>query len=93
MSDNPTPQPQQRPQPWPSAWRIILAAILDFFTAFFGIGYIVARFTGNLTEGGFSLTGGPAFLLFALIGLYFFAGMKLFGGTPWQRLLRANRPR
>ncbi|MCB1388580.1 MAG: hypothetical protein KDK12_05460 [Rhodobacteraceae bacterium] len=89
MSDDPSPQPQ----PWPAAWRIILAAILDFFTAFFVIGYIVARFTGNLTEGGFSLTGGPALLFFALIALYFFAGIKLFGGTPWQRLLRATRRR
>lgn len=76
----------------PATWRIILAAVLDFFTAFFVLGYLVARFTGNLTESGFSLSGGPAWLLFALIALYFVAGYFL-GGTLWQRVLKANRRR
>lgn len=89
MSDNPTPEPS----PWPATWRVILAAILDFFTAFIALGYLVARLTGNLTETGFSLSGAPAFLLFGLIALYFILGIKLLGGTPWQRLLRANRRR
>lgn len=89
MSDNPTPDAS----PAPATWRIILAAILDFFTAFIVLGYLVARFTGNLTESGFALSGTPALVLFALIALYFILGVKLFGGTLWQRLLRANRRR
>ena len=74
----------------PATWRIVLAAILDFFTAFAVFGYLVARFTGNLTESGFSLNGGPAWALFALIALYFVAGHYL-GGTLWQRILKARR--
>ncbi len=74
----------------PATWRIVLAAILDFFTAFGILGYLVARFTGNLTETGFSLSGGPAWLLFALIAVYFVAGRYL-GGTIWQRILKARR--
>lgn len=74
----------------PATWRIVLAAILDFFTAFGLLGYLVARFTGNLTETGFSLSGGPAWLLFALIAVYFVAGRYL-GGTLWQRILKSRR--
>lgn len=74
----------------PATWRIVLAAILDFFTAFFVLGYLVAKATGNLTETGFSLSGAPAWALFALIALYFVAGYYL-GGTLWQRILRARR--
>lgn len=73
-----------------ATWRIILAFVLDFFTAFFVLGYIVARLTGNTTEGGFSLEGGPAIALFALIIAYFYFGGK-FGGTLWQRILGAVR--
>ncbi|WP_249132679.1 MULTISPECIES: hypothetical protein [unclassified Bradyrhizobium] len=39
---------------------------------------------------GFSLTGGPALLLFALIVLYFYLGWKVLGGTLWQRILGAR---
>jgi uncharacterized membrane protein YoaK (UPF0700 family) len=73
-----------------STWRIVLAAILDFFTVFAVGGYGVARLTGNLTETGFSLHGMPAVALFAVIILYFVAGRYL-GGTLWQRILRARR--
>lgn len=71
-------------------WRIVLAAILDFFTIFFLGGYLIARFTGNLTESGFNLSGGPAWTLFAVMALYFIGGRYL-GGTLWQRILRARR--
>lgn len=71
-------------------WRIILAFVLDFFTVFFVLGYIIARLTGNTTEGGFSLEGSPAMVLLALIIAYFYFGGK-FGGTIWQRILGTRR--
>ena len=74
----------------PATWRIVTAAILDFFTIFAIGGYLVARLTGNLTETGFRLHGMPAVALFAVIILYFVAGRYL-GGTLWQRILRARR--
>ena len=74
----------------PATWKLILAAILDFFTIFGVGGYVVARLTGNLTDTGFMLTGGPAFALFGLIIVYFVAGRYL-GGTLWQHILRARR--
>ncbi|MFZ1682041.1 MAG: hypothetical protein WAT70_13565 [Rhizobiaceae bacterium] len=77
-----TPQPVAR-------WRIILAAVLDFFTAFFVLGYVVGAMTGGNTEEGFQLNGWPALLLFALIAGYFVAG-RFVGGTLWQRILKAR---
>ena len=71
-------------------WRIVLAAILDFFTVFGLGGYVIARLTGNLTETGFALNGMPAVALFAVIILYFVLAPRM-GGTLWQRLLRARR--
>lgn len=73
-----------------STWRIILAFVLDLITAFAVLGYIVAKFTGNTTDGGFELNGAPAILLFALIIGYFVAG-RFIGGTLWQRILGARR--
>jgi hypothetical protein len=55
-----------------SVWKRVLAAILDFFTAFFFFGWLIGHFTGNTTEEGFNLKGGPAFLLFVLAGGLFF---------------------
>lgn len=71
-------------------WRIVLAAFLDFLTVFVLGGYGIARLTGGLTENGFSLSGGPAVLLFAVIILYFVLARRV-GGTLWQRVLRARR--
>ena len=73
-----------------STWRIILAAILDFFTVFAIGGYLIARMTGNVTDTGFQLNGMPALILFAVIIVYFVAGRYL-GGTLWQRILRTRR--
>ncbi len=73
-----------------SRWRIILAAILDFFTAFFVFGYLVGSFTGETTDGGFQLNGMSALVAFALIVAYFWLGGKHFGGTIWQRILKAR---
>ena len=73
-----------------ATWRIILAAILDFFTIFGFGGYVIAKLTGNVTETGFSLNGMPAVALFAVIILYFVLGRRI-GGTLWQRILGARR--
>lgn len=70
-------------------WRKVFAAILDFIFIFWVGGYVIGRFTGGLTEKGFSLTGGPAFLLFAVIVFYFIIGRRYLGGTLFQRLLGA----
>ncbi|MCB1397820.1 MAG: hypothetical protein H6898_11565 [Rhodobacter sp.] len=71
-------------------WRIVLAAILDFLTVFVVGGYLIALVTGDTTEGGFSLNGLPAVVLFAMIILYFVLAKRV-GGTLWQRILRARR--
>jgi hypothetical protein len=78
-------------QKGPSTWRIVLAAILDFLTAFFVLGYLIASIFGGRTEGGFSLQGGPALLMFALIVAYFIVFNRFLGGTIWKRILRAKR--
>lgn len=62
------------------------AFILDFFTAFFVFGYIVASITGN-TSGGLDMTGTPATISVALVIGYFIAG-KYLGGTLWQRVIK-----
>ncbi len=71
-------------------WRIILAAILDFVTVFFVLGFVVALFSGDTTEGGFQLNGLPALILLVLIFVYFWAGKKYFGGTIWKRILKVR---
>ena len=68
-------------------WRKVFAAILDFIFVFGIGGYVIGKFTGGLTEGGFKLSGGPAFLLFAVIVLYFIVFRRYLGGTVFQRLL------
>lgn len=74
----------------PATWRIVLAAILDFLTAFFVLGYIVASIFGGKTDDGFKLEGLPALLLFALIVAYFIVFNRFLGGTIWKRILRAS---
>ncbi|MFB9264509.1 hypothetical protein ACFFWD_15235 [Bradyrhizobium erythrophlei] len=71
-------------------WRRGLAGFLDFLTVFFVGGYVIGAATGQTTKDGFSLNGGPALLLFALIALYFYLGWKVLGGTVWQRILKAR---
>jgi hypothetical protein len=73
-----------------ATWRKVVAAILDFLTVFFVVGYIIGRLTGNTTEGGFNLSGWPALILFAVIIVYFVVGYKYAGGTIWQRILRTR---
>ena len=71
----------------PATWRVVVAAILDFITVFAIGGYIIAKFTGGTTDGGFSLSGAPALALFALIAAYFVVGNKFFRGTLWKHIL------
>ena len=78
-------------QPASTAKRVI-AAILDFFTVFFGGGWIIGRLTNETTPDGFSLSGGAAFALFALIVVYFYVGRKFAGGTIWDRIFGIARP-
>ena len=70
-----------------ATWRKVVAAILDFFLIFFVGGYVIAKLTGNTTDGGFHLEGAPALVLFAVIIAYFIVFSKFLGGTIWQRIL------
>ena len=72
-----------------SRLRRFFAATLDFFTITMVGGYAIAWYTGNLTDSGFSLSGGPAFLSFGVVVAYFVIGRKYLGGTIWQRILKA----
>lgn len=69
----------------PATWKVVVAALLDFFLVFFVGGYLIAALTGQSTPDGFELHGWAALLLFALIILYFW-GAKRVGGTLFQRL-------
>ncbi len=71
-------------------WRRAVAGVLDFFTVFLIGGYVIGYLTGGITPEGFDLKGGPAFVLFAVVVLYFYLGWKRLGGTIWQRLLGAR---
>jgi hypothetical protein len=82
---------EAEPSKGPATWRIITAAVLDFFTAFFVLGFLVATIVGGRTSNGFELTGWRALLLFALIVVYFVIFNRYLGGTIWKRILRAQR--
>jgi len=68
-------------------WRKVFAGLLDFIFVFGIAGYAIASMTGNVGDQGFELKGGPAFLLFAIVILYFVIFTRFLGGTIWQRLL------
>ncbi|MFZ0488440.1 MAG: hypothetical protein WAL83_15705 [Arenicellales bacterium] len=68
-------------------WRRVFAAILDFI--FVVGGYLIGYFSGGLTGSGIKRSGGPAFLPFAMIVLYFIIFRRYLGGTLFQRLLGA----
>jgi hypothetical protein len=70
-----------------STGRKVFAAILDFIFVMVIAGYAIAYATGDVSQEGFDLKGGPAFLLFAIIVLYFAVFTRYLGGTVWQRLL------
>lgn len=83
-------QPAVSPPKPVATWRKVVAAILDFIFVFAIAGYAIGHFTGNTTDEGFDLKGGPAFLFFAVIILYFIIFRRLLGGTVFQRLLGAR---
>ena len=85
----PSAQPNAVAKPVPT-WRKVVAAFLDFIFVFFIAGYAVGYLTGNLTDSGFDLKGGPALVVFALIALYFVVFTKFLGGTVWQRVFRVR---
>ena len=74
----------------PAQLRVILAFVLDLITSFAVFGYIVAVFTGSITDGGFFLEGAPALIAFALVIAYFILMPRFFGGRLWQHVLRAK---
>ncbi|MCF3593659.1 hypothetical protein LZG00_06575 [Rhodobacteraceae bacterium LMO-12] len=73
----------------PATWKVVVAFILDLLTSFILFGYLIAKFTGNTTEGGFELNGLPALVLFAAVIAYMWL-MPRFGGRLWQRILGAR---
>jgi antibiotic biosynthesis monooxygenase (ABM) superfamily enzyme len=88
MTEAPPTPPKQ-----PATWKLILAAVLDFITAFVGFGFLVAWLTGGLTANGFSLTGAPALVCFLLIIAYFVVFNRYLGGTIWRWILGARKVR
>lgn len=80
-------QPEVAPTKQASTARKVFAAILDFFFIFIVGGYVIARFAGGTTDGGFELQGMPAFALFGIVILYFIVFSRFLGGTLFQRLL------
>ncbi len=80
-----------KPAAQPATWRIVLAAVFDFLTAFLVFGYIIASIFGGRTADGFQLDGLPALLLFVLIVAYFILFNRFLGGTLWKSILRAHR--
>ena len=67
-------------------WKKVLAFIVDLLVSFIVLGYLVAAMTGGLTEDGFNLEGGPAFLVIVLVVLYFVLMNKLVGVTLGKML-------
>ncbi|HSX48447.1 MAG TPA: RDD family protein [Candidatus Nanoarchaeia archaeon] len=67
-------------------WKKVIAFLLDLIGSFVVFGYIIALLTGNTSQGGFSLSGAPAFLLFAIVIVYFVVMNKFLGGTLGKRI-------
>ena len=87
---DPAVSDRSNPQGVKPFWRRGLAGILDFLTIFLVAGYAIAALTGGSTSTGFNLTGLPAVSLILAILLYFYLGWTKFGGTIWQRILKAR---
>jgi uncharacterized RDD family membrane protein YckC len=63
-----------------------VAAIIDGII--FGIiGYLIGAVTGGSSAGGFQLEGGPAFLYYVVVFLYFVLTETYMGGTPGKLAL------
>jgi len=72
-------------------WKKVIAFIIDLIVSFLVFGYLVAAMTGGLTDGGFSLEGGPAFLVIILVVLYFVLMNKFAGGTLAKMLFGISK--
>jgi hypothetical protein len=81
-----------RPQPSGRFAVRVLALLLDFFTIAFSAGYLIAWLTRDLTPQGFNLRGVPALACFGIVGVYFYVGWKIAGGTIWDRVFGITRP-
>lgn len=66
--------------------RRAVAVIIDMII-FFIIGYIIALFTDDTTSAGYQMEGGPAFLLFLLVLLYYVVLEATLGATLGKMLL------
>jgi uncharacterized RDD family membrane protein YckC len=66
-------------------WRAV-AAIVDG-GVLFAVAYLVAVFTGGVTESGFEVEGGPAFLSFLVWFVYYTAMEALLGASLGKLLL------
>lgn len=87
MTDAPVTSPPTKP----NGWRMAIAAILDFITAFAGLGFLIAWLTGGLKPRGFALEGIPAVVLILLVIAYFIVFNRYLGGTIWRWILGARR--
>ena len=67
-------------------WRSIVSFMLDFLTAFWVPGYVVAWWTGQLRGWFFDVQGLWALAVFGVLLGYFVIGNSMFGGTPWRRI-------
>ena len=68
MSERTCPSLSRPSLPFPSrstvsTWRKVVAAILDFIFILVIAGYAIGSLTGNTTERGFELKGGPALIV------------------------------
>ena len=83
--------PAQPAAPKPvSTWRKVFAAILDFIFIFGIAGYAIGHFTGNTTDEGFDLKGGPACSCSRSSSSISSMFTRYLGGTVFQRLLGAR---
>jgi hypothetical protein len=73
-------------------WKRVLALLLDFLTAFFVFGSLIASVTGEMTEDGFRLEGSSSLLLAVLVMAYFYGARYFAGGTLWDWILGIRRP-
>ena len=65
--------------------RRFVAQVIDLVVLFV-LAYLIAVVTGDTTSSGFQIEGGPAFLWFAIVGLYFIALEGMYGQTVGKRL-------
>jgi hypothetical protein len=73
-------------------WKRVLALFLDFLTAFFVFGSLIASLTGEMSGDGFRLRGSSSILLAVLVMAYFYGARYFAGGTLWDWILGIRKP-